>query len=349
MITPVTFLENYMNSISKQKKYLSENLVAEHLRKYESNQEDIKEFLQAQNGDAIAQYLNTRAWNDDSNNDTKVFLIRDKKTRKIAFFYALNCGILYKDLNTIKMSFVEKECVEKLIKALRQNNTKGLNEEEKNATYELLSQAYGLFDEKIEDSDRASLLISYAQEQAEIKEEREEAVSQTGDSEFVKNVQETYPAIDIKFFCKNANYQPHIELDFKFGVYVFWEIIVPHILNISELVGCKYVYLFAADRSESPKVDGQVDNPILYSKGYDIDSEDEIVNEEEATEENVKKLVLYYINNLKFRPVSDYTILKPHFERDCYTLIQDVADLQHKRELIWSSHDQDNEMGLSSK
>lgn len=75
-----------MNSISKQKKYLSENLVAEHLRMYESNQEDIKEFLQAQNGDAIAQYLNTRAWNDDSNNDTKVFLIRDKKNEKNCIF-----------------------------------------------------------------------------------------------------------------------------------------------------------------------------------------------------------------------------------------------------------------------
>ena len=36
-----------MNSINKQKKYLSENLIVESLRMYGSNQEDIKAFSQA--------------------------------------------------------------------------------------------------------------------------------------------------------------------------------------------------------------------------------------------------------------------------------------------------------------
>lgn len=338
-----------MDSISKQKKYLSENLIVESLRMYGSNQEDVKDFLQAKKGNVIAEYLNNRAWNDDSNNDTRVFLVRDKKTRKIVYYYALNCGILYKDLNTIKMSIVEQECVEKLVKAIRQSSSEKLNSAEKEVAYRLLSEAYALFDEKIEDSDRATLLITYAQEQAEIKEEREEASNQVGDSEFVKNVQETYPAIDIKFLCKDANYKPGIEIGFKFGVYVFWEIIVPHILKISELVGCKYVYLFAADNSEQEKKDVQMDEPVIYSKDYDMELREDISDSEGVSGEDVKKLVSYYINNLKFRPVSEYTfsILKPHYERTCYTLIQDVADLPHNRELIWSSHDQDNEMGLS--
>lgn len=90
-----------MDLISKQKKYLSENLIVESLRMYDSNQEDIKEFFQATRGNTISEYLNTKAWDDDYNNDTRVFLIRDKKTRKIVYYYALNCGILYKDLNTI--------------------------------------------------------------------------------------------------------------------------------------------------------------------------------------------------------------------------------------------------------
>lgn len=108
--------------------------------------------------------------------------MRDKKTRKITYYYALNCGILYKDLNTIKMSLVEKECVEKLIKAIRQNNLEGLSSADREAAYALLSEAYALFDEKIEDTDRATKLISYAQEQAEIKEEREAAANQVGDT-----------------------------------------------------------------------------------------------------------------------------------------------------------------------
>ena len=240
------------------------------------------------------------------------------------------------------MTYVEEECVEKLIKAIRRINEIGLSDREREAANNLLSEAYALFDEKIENTKRATTLISYAQEQAEIKEEREESAVQIGDSEFTKNVQETYPAIDIKFLCKDANYVPEIKLDFKFGVYVFWEIIVPHILKISELVGCKYVYLFAADNSERVEV-GEQERPVMYSQEYDVDSEE---CAKFTSKEDVKKLVSYYINNLKFRPVSEYTILKPHFERTCYTLIQDVADLAHKRELIWSSHDEDNEMGL---
>ena len=53
-----------MDSISKQKKYLSENLIVENLRMYGSNKEDIKEFLQAKSGNILAEYLNNKAWNE---------------------------------------------------------------------------------------------------------------------------------------------------------------------------------------------------------------------------------------------------------------------------------------------
>ncbi len=129
------FGECHMDSISKQKKYLSENLIVENLRMYGLNQEDIKEFLQAKSGSVLAEYLNNKAWNDDSNNDTKVFLVRDKRARKIAYYYALNCGILYKELKTIKMLFVERECVEKLVKAIKQNNLDGLIKTKDNNIY----------------------------------------------------------------------------------------------------------------------------------------------------------------------------------------------------------------------
>ena len=33
-----------------------------------------------------------------------------------------------------------------------------------------------------------------------------------------------------------------------------------------------------------------------------------------------------YINELRFRYVSKYVILKPHFDRGCYTLIQEIED-----------------------
>lgn len=58
----------------------------------------------------------------------------------------------------------------------------------------------------------------------------------TDEKEHIQQVQETFPAIDIKFLGRNKEYKPEILLDFKLGVYVFWEIIVPHLLQIAENV-----------------------------------------------------------------------------------------------------------------
>ena len=90
----MTFSKKNMNSIAKQKKYLADNLIVESLRTYESNQKEVKQFSQSKYGNKIADYLNNDAWKDDGDNNTKVFLVRDRKTRKIAYYYALNCGIL---------------------------------------------------------------------------------------------------------------------------------------------------------------------------------------------------------------------------------------------------------------
>ena len=73
-----------MESINKQKKYLSENLIVESLRMYESNKEEVKEFLQAKCGNVIEEYLRNEAWNDDYDNNTRVFLVRDAYSARTA-------------------------------------------------------------------------------------------------------------------------------------------------------------------------------------------------------------------------------------------------------------------------
>lgn len=119
----------------------------------------------------------------------------------------------------------------------------------------------------VQDPDRVSHLFSLADEKVQLLEEKMEAFSETDEKEHIQQVQETFPAIDIKFLGRNKEYKPEILLDFKLGVYVFWE-----------------------------------------------------------------------INELKFRYVSKYKILKPHYERKCYTLVQEVESLQYNRESVWKNH-----------
>lgn len=324
-------------SIEEQKKYLFDNLELESLRFQDKNQDDIKTFSQATKGDAISEYLIHKAWDDDIDRNTKVFLVRDKTTREIAFYFAINCGILFSDLNIGNMSPEEKKPFDSHVEAIQKLKDKSLSKEELEAANDQYGKSMEELWEVVGDPNRVSRLLSLAEDKAQILEEKREFFSESNEVEHVQQVQETFPAIDIKFLGRNANYRPSIQLDFRLGVYVFWEMIVPLLLEIADKVGCKYIYLFAADNSE--KQSAELKEAPMWTPDYDpYDEEDE---KNERIE--IHKLVNYYINELKFRYVTKYKILKPHFERTCFTLVQEVDSLQKNRESVWNSHISDEE------
>lgn len=319
------------NSIEQQKKYLKDNLELEALRFTDDNRDTVKMFEQATKGKVISDYLIKKAWEDDEERNTKVFLIKDKNTKEIAFYFAINCGILFSELDFMSMGPEEKKIFDKYVEAMRLLKRTDLSEEEMNSANNQYNDSMIEFWNVVENPDRVTMLIGYAEEKVQLLDEKGELFSNTSEVEHVQPVKETFPAIDIKYWGRNGNYKVPIKLDFRLGVYVFWEIMVPHLLKISENVGCKYIYLFAADNSE--KNEKEVLQAPMWTPDYDPDDEDEF-------EENVEihKLVNYYIRELKFRYVTKYKILKPHFERTCFTLVQDVNDLQLNRERVWASH-----------
>lgn len=320
-------------SIEEQKKFLFDRLKTEPLRKVGKNKEDIKSFVQATKGVQISDYLINRAWNDDYDRNTKVFLVRDQKTKEIVFFFAVNCGILFSELNICNLKQNEKEPFNKYVEAIQKLKDSNISKEEQEKANKQIDKSMGDLWEIVQEADRVSHLLSLAEEKVILLEEKSEALSETGEIEHTQQVQETFPAIDIKFLGRNKEYEPEIQLDFKLGVYIFWEIIVPHLLEISEKVGCKYIYLFAADNTE--QIEKVVDVPPMWTPDYDPYADED---GNKFTKKEIRTLVNYYINELKFRYVSTYKILKPHYERRCYTLVQEVESLQINRESIWQSH-----------
>ena len=90
------------------------------------------------------------------------------------------------------------------------------------------------------------------------------------------------------------------------GFGIFWEIIVPVIIEITKQVGCKYIYLFAADKTEG------------------------------IEEMKMKKLISYYKNNFKFVDCDEgLKFVKPEYDNHCYGLVQHVSKLDGNREAIW--------------
>ena len=113
-----------------------------------------------------------------------------------------------------------------------------------------------------------------------------------GQSENTINVPNCISAIELRHLCKNENFIVQEEVDIPLGFGSFWEIIVPIIIDITKKVGCKYVYLFAADKTE-----GQ-------------------------NEIDMKKLISHYKNNFKFSECDEgIKFVKPEYDNHCYGLI----------------------------
>lgn len=68
------------------------------LRSFDAN------FERLQSGNKIAEYLINEAWEDDKDRNTKVYLVRDKNTREIAYYFAINCRILYSEIEEIQLT-----------------------------------------------------------------------------------------------------------------------------------------------------------------------------------------------------------------------------------------------------
>lgn len=315
-------------NLEEQKTFLLNRLELKKLNEVSNSAELIDRFTQATSGTKIEQYLKKNASEDDKNLDTKVYLVLDKESGEIAFYFAINCGILYSDFDEVNFDNDEiKGAFDWYVSALRKTFQAKTNKEKDDANNEYI-QAMETLGSYINDEVELSRILNTAEEMANKKEEKNEAVE--GENN-IQRVKETFPAIDIKFLCRNKNYKLDIDVDFKLGVFVFWELIVPKILEISDNVGCKYIYLFAADNSENEK---NIQPQNLYEENFE--------DEDKITENNVvRKLVEYYMHELKFNNVTQYKILKPHYERNCYTLVQEVANLQYNRKLVWESHTTD--------
>ena len=151
-------------------------------------------------------------------------------------------------------------------------------------------------------SDRVDVLFEIADKRVESKME----AKATGQVENWK-VEKCVSAIELRHLCKNEKYQLPDEVGIPLGFGLFWEKIVPILLDITKQIGCKYIYLFAADRTE----------------------------EFEASD--VKKLVRYYKNELKFYECDedDLIIVKPNYDENCYGLIQEVDKLEKNRDAVW--------------
>lgn len=199
-------------------------------------------------------------------------------------FFSLRCGELFEKSSTYKM---ELSCnAYSAIRTLMSNPS--ITEAERDELMSHIEKAKeeGLSFEDLEQFSSKKYLMK-----------RDELLEVDKD---ITRVHEVHPAIEIKLFGINfsANsYWKSLKLpdEMKMGETLFWMKVVDKIRQIMDMVGCEFVYLFAAD------------------------------NEPEG------ELVQYYRVRLNFVSDSNMSANKPHFDYMSQFLFQSVKDLFEKQ------------------
>lgn len=281
-------------TIEEVKSYFGGHFSVERLTAKAENKDLIKSFKAPEKGFKLGEYLHEKAWTDDLEGETKVYLIKDDKGFLVAFF-SVKCGLLYDSHEYEKLKGDELEFVNLVVEQYEMNlPDKG----------DIIQAYYDCYDQ-IED-ERKDKLMEIAFQRYDDSEE----VRTSKDGSSIKRVHETFSAIEIAHFCKNDCYEYNMDnmMGVSLGSGLFWEKIIPKIKEAISIVGCKYLYLFAADNSDYKKV---------------------------------RSLVRYYKDDFKFDEIQDLMIIKPDYDRKCQAMIQDVLEIERDGIAFWARYKND--------
>lgn len=252
-----------------------------------NNKKRLSEFVSKKKNNSLESYFRDKAWNEDLGGETRVYVVKDTEDRIVAFF-SIKCGLIVcENLDEILLPSDQLSFMEGIITAIKTGD--------KEMKENMYAAGMELYPDSIDE------LFEIAQRKVDRKTEAIEIEQ----GENTLPVPNCLSAIEIRHFCKNENYPIEENIVVPLGFGIFWEIIIPEIISITDRVGCKFIYIFAADKSE-------------------VDDND------------TKKLISYYKTDYKFRECDDeMKFVKPDYDEHCYGLIQEVKELNKNREAVW--------------
>lgn len=229
--------------------------------------------------------------NDDKNGDLASYLILAPKGMVLGFF-SIRCGELFKcvDFKRMKMGC---DAYKAMLNASKKQSPKHLKKAKQNVTQAL---KYGIsYDEFIPLYKKKKIYL------ADVATEPDKSV---------KRISDAYPGVELKFFGTNENssdYWKSLGFSSKMGETLFWKFVIQKVEEMRETVGCRFLYLFAAD---------------LNAEG---------------------RLVNYYRSILHIDAQLNYSANKPHFDYNSKFLYQEISELVKQKEYFFEHFNRDME------
>jgi hypothetical protein len=254
----------------------------------------VDEFFNSRNT-SISDTLQNEAYQEDETGKVAYYVVKNQEGR-LLFYFSLKCGMLYD-------SFIDDHSLKllnKLMVYLDDISTKEqLTKEEAmivDKFREKLRSHKGLTKKEIEQIPKKG---------GTILEDLEKEIGEN-----VTHVGSTFSGIELVHFCANENtrdfWNESVEGQ-KLGVVVFWEFVVKEVLEAMKHVGCQYLFLFAADKTDD------------------------------------EELVAYYRDSLFFKEAVDVATAKPIYDLTCKFMYQEANGLIGEREYFYDHYNVDSD------
>lgn len=253
----------------------------------------VDDFYNVRNN-SLVETLQGDAYEDDENHRIAYYVVKEEG--RIVFFFSLKCGLLYDEFLEGERFKEMKSFYDRIVQmSLDETQT----EEDKKVIASILESVRSKKGVKREDVARILRLSSDSEEFSKIFGKN------------LKNVGQTFPGVEIVHFCANDAHRDiweKLNLPQNMGATFFWYFIVPKIQELMKIVGCEYVYLFAADLTP------------------------------------YEELIRYYSEQLKFEKLDEHCAAIPMYDFTCQFMSQQTCGLEEKRRLFFENFNPEEEL-----
>lgn len=281
--------------ITEEQQQILGRLTCERLSSKEGNLRLIESFYNRKN-DSLADALKSEAYQEDENGNVAYYLIKDSEGN-ILFYFSIKCGMLYD-------RFGEGEKLRKineLFRFLVQLEQEPSSTEEDKKSIETILESIRT---------RKGLVKKDLAKISKIKKHKVIEDLERESEDNLKRVGKTFAGVEIVHFCANddcRDFWESLGWSQKLGTVIFWHFLVPIICELRKIVGCEYLFLFAADMTP-----------------------DEL-------------LVNYYKSNLGFTDSNEHSTAIPLYDYACKFLYQELKDIENRREEFYADFNPDEE------
>ena len=224
--------------ITKGQKEILDSFSCERLSVCKDAQKSVQLF-ESEKGARLVSYLKDRGEIEDKSGESAFYLIRNKDKLPLLFF-SLKCGSLFSPFDVEEH---EKH-------AQKTANLFQLLNEKRDETNEAQNSFYSQLNEISVKSNielgelirRLKIRLAVEHGKARSKADYYHQDEATDSANPILRVGETLPGVELMHFCANDNardYWKSLNIAHPMGEVLFWYFIIPTILRIQSLAGCK--------------------------------------------------------------------------------------------------------------